>query len=140
MELTPDGHVSFAAPGIYHVRARSGEFYSGWVQIRANEKVPARLLQAPSPNYSEYDGKEHALVKNDARFEGGIRMLYGLSEDDTTEPKEYSSFIPTATEVGEYHVWCLIQPDEDHDASDAVRVTSAITKDEKGRPGRTGRT
>ncbi|MBQ4311318.1 MAG: hypothetical protein II773_07000, partial [Oscillospiraceae bacterium] len=35
IELTEDGMVSFAQPGTYHVRVRSGEFASDWIAVTA---------------------------------------------------------------------------------------------------------
>ena len=122
MELTGDGMVTFTAPGIYHARVKSGEFNSVWVELRANEKAPARLLQAPTANDGAGNGMP-LLLSDDARYEGGIRMLYGLGSDENTAPNEYSSEIPTATDAEIYYVWCMVQPDENHDESEPVCVT-----------------
>ncbi|MCR4818038.1 MAG: aerolysin family beta-barrel pore-forming toxin [Fretibacterium sp.] len=142
MILTPDGDVSFTKPGLYHVRvksrkaasaevrtaeAESSEVYSEWVEIRANEKAPARLLRAPSTNDRPCDGTAQALLFNDARIEGGLRVLYALGKDGVTEPAEYSSEIPTAVEGGKYYVWCKVQSDEEHDDSDPVCVPVTIS-------------
>jgi LPXTG-motif cell wall-anchored protein len=36
--MTEDGKVSFTKPGTYHVRAKSGEYFSDWYEIIAAEK------------------------------------------------------------------------------------------------------
>lgn len=126
MNLTADGQVSFTAPGIYHVRVKSGEFHSDWIEIKANEIVPARFIRVPTANGNYYNGTEQELLYDDARYEGGVRLLYALGENDTNEPNEYSTEIPTATEKGTYYVWCKIQPDEKHSNSESVCVIAKI--------------
>ncbi len=145
MNLAGDGQVSFTTPGIYHVRLKSvkedgGALYSGWITIRANEKAPARLLRAPTAN-NYYNAATPELLNNDARYEGGVGMMYGLGADARTEPAEYGTEIPMATGAGTYYVWCRVQPDEDHDVSDPVCVTvtmKAVEGDDSGEGGESG--
>lgn len=138
--ITEDGTVSFDNPGVYHVRLRSTKAASAeasvaeagsdtvaseWLAVWVNEKAPARLLQAPTAS-DYYNAKTPELVADDARYEGGVRMFYGLASDDVTPPAEYSTAIPTATGAGTYYVWCKVQGDENHTDSSPVCVTATL--------------
>lgn len=126
MTLTADGTVSFTKPGLYHARIKSGEYYSDWIPIKANQYAPARFLHVPSNARQYYNGNAQELLNNDARLEGGVRIMYGLSSDDVTETKEYHSSIPEAVEIGKYYVWCQAIGDESHDNSAPVCVVADI--------------
>lgn len=126
MTLTSDGTVSFEKPGLYHARVKSGEYYSEWAAIKVNQYAPARFINIPSNAEAYYNGNAQELLNNDARFEGGVRVMYGLSSDDITEAAEYNSLIPKGTEIGKYFVWCKIIGDESHDNSEAVCVAAEI--------------
>ena len=128
--ITADGKVSFTSPGIYNVRVRStkadGDYViSDWVEIRASEIVPARILRVPTAR-DYYQAEAPSLLDNDGTYEGGLGFLYGVGSDDITEPAEYSTEIPTATGAGTYYVWCKVQPDDSHSESEAVCVTVAL--------------
>ncbi len=138
--LAGDGTVSFDNPGVYHVRLRSQKAASAeagsdtvaseWLAVWVNEKAPARLLHAPTAN-TYYNASTPELVYDDARYEGGVRILYGLASDDVTPPVEYSTAIPTATGAGTYYVWCKVQGDENHTDSSPVCVISTIAGEQK---------
>ena len=135
--ITPDGNVSFASPGIYHVRVRgtkanvssseadSYDVFSDWVEIRVKEILPARVLKAPTAK-DYYNAESPALLNKDGTYEGGLGFLYGVSSDDITEPAEYSTEIPTATGAGTYYVWCKVHPDDSHSDSESVCVTATL--------------
>ena len=136
--IDENGRVSFDNSGVYHVRLRSEKaanaddsdaITSEWLEIWVNEKATARLLQAPSAPGNYSNGKTQALLNDDARYEGGVRMFYGLSSDDVTPAKEYSSFIPEASASGTYYVWCMVQGDENHNDSAPVCVIATIAGD-----------
>ncbi|MBQ7168881.1 MAG: hypothetical protein IJR63_03140, partial [Synergistaceae bacterium] len=124
MTIDEAGNVSFSKIGSYFVRVRSGNVYSDWAEITVNEKAPARLTFTPSATWTIYDGTEKALLNEDARYEGG-RIVYGLG-GDSTEPSEYGTDIPTATEAGTYYVWVKLIGDSNHDSSEPVCVSSTI--------------
>ncbi|MBQ9565818.1 MAG: hypothetical protein IJU98_09555, partial [Synergistaceae bacterium] len=141
--LDEKGLASFDNPGVYHVRLRSekaasaearvadaesGAVTSEWLEVWVNEKAPARLLQAPSAT-SYYDSLTPELLYDDARYEGGVRMFYGLGADDATPATEYSTFIPEASGAGTYYVWCKVQGDENHTDSSPVCVTVTLQGD-----------
>ena len=126
MTLAEDGTVSFAQKGLYHVRVRSGEYVSDWTAVTANDYAPARFTSLPTATMNTYDGKAHELLNDDAKYEGGIRLMYGLGEDATNKPTEFNSFIPEATDVGTYYVWCMVCGDSNHENSEAVCVASSI--------------
>ena len=147
--IDENGRVSFDNPGVYHVRLRSEKaantddsdaVTSEWLEIWVNEKATARLLQAPSAPGNYTNGKTQALLNDDARYEGGVRILYGLASDDVTPPAEYSTAIPTATGAGTYHVWCKVQGDENHTDSSpvCVTVTMEATEEDSGEGGESG--
>ena len=122
--------MSFTSPGIYHVRVRStkadGDYViSDWVEIRAKEIVPARILRVPTAR-DYYQAEAPSLLDNDGTYEGGLGFLYGVGSDDITEPAEYSTEIPTATGAGTYYVWCKVHPDDSHSDSESVCVTATL--------------
>ncbi|MBQ7214430.1 MAG: hypothetical protein IJS39_00415, partial [Synergistaceae bacterium] len=129
MTLTDDGTVKFTRTGKYYVRVKSGEVYSQWIEITANEKAPARFTHIASPVLNTYTGEAVELIDIDTACEGGT-AVYALGSDDVTAPASYSSERPTAVEVGTYYVWCKVIGDENHDNSEAVCVVASIV--EKG--------
>ncbi|MBQ4402776.1 MAG: aerolysin family beta-barrel pore-forming toxin [Synergistaceae bacterium] len=129
--IDENGRVSFDNPGVYHVRIRSGEVTSEWLEVWVNEKAQARLLRAPSAPGNYSDGAEQALLNDDARYDGGVRMFYGLGSDDVTLPTEYSTGIPEVSAAGTYYVWCKVQGDENHIDSSPVCVISTIAGEQK---------
>ncbi len=141
--IDKNGQVSFDYPGAYHVRLRSEKdanaddsnaVTSEWLDIWVNERATARLLHAPSASNNYANGKAHALLNDDARYEGGVRMFYGLSSDDVNPATEYSSLIPEASAAGTYYVWCRVQGDENHNDSTPVCVKVTISGDDPDTP------
>ena len=128
--ITGDGTVSFTKTGLYHVRIKSGEYYSDWVAISAEKFAPARFTRIPTATKNTYDGTAKILVNADDKYEGGIRLMYGLSSDDVTETTEYSSEMPEAVEVGNYHVWCKVTGDGTHSDSTPVYIAAKISAKE----------
>ena len=129
MTITDDGNVKFTRTGTYYVRVKSGNVYSQWIEITANEKAPARFIHIASPVLYSYSGEAVELIDIDTICEGGT-AVYALGSDDVTAPTSYSSERPTAVEVGTYYVWCKVIGDENHDNSEPVCVVTYIT--EKG--------
>ncbi|MBQ9596487.1 MAG: hypothetical protein IJR35_11585 [Synergistaceae bacterium] len=128
MTIDEAGFVSFTKTGSYYVRVKSGQVYSDWTEINANELAPARFIKAPSANFDTYDGEEHILLSSgDTQYEGGVSIVYALGSDDVNAPEEYNSEIPSASEAGKYYVWCKVMGDENHDNSEPVCVTAKIS-------------
>lgn len=125
MTLTDDGTVKFTRTGKYYVRVKSGEVYSQWIEITANEKAPARFTHIASPVLNTYNGEAIQLIDIDTTCEGGT-AVYALGSDDVTAPTSYSSERPTAVEIGTYYVWCKVLGDENHDNSEPVCVVATI--------------
>ncbi len=125
MTLTDDGTVKFTRTGKYYVRVKSGEVYSQWIEITANEKAPARFTHLASPVLNTYNGEAIQLIDIDTTCEGGT-AVYALGSDGVTAPTSYSSERPTAVEVGTYYVWCKVLGDENHDNSEPVCVVATI--------------
>ncbi|MBQ7220532.1 MAG: hypothetical protein IJS28_06085 [Synergistaceae bacterium] len=126
MTLDESGNVSFTRTGSYYVRARSGQVYSDWVEINANEKAPARFVKVPTATRRTYDGTASPLMNEDGEYTGGVSIVYALGSDGITAPSEYSSEIPMGTQAGTYYVWCKVMGDESHDNSEPVCVAAAI--------------
>lgn len=129
MTITEDGTVKFTKTGTYYVRVKSGNVYSQWIEITANEKAPARFIHIASPVLNTYTGEAVELIDIDTACEGGT-AVYALGSDDVTAPASYSSERPTAVNIGTYYVWCKVIGDENHDNSEPVCVVTYIT--EKG--------
>lgn len=133
MTLTDDGTVKFTRTGKYYVRVKSGEVYSQWIEITANEKAPARFTHLASPVLNTYNGEAIQLIDIDTTCEGGT-AVYALGSDDVTAPTSYSSERPTAVEVGTYYVWCKVLGDENHDNSEPVCVVATIAESSAPEP------
>ena len=134
MTLDAEGSVSFTKTGSYYVRVRSGQVYSDWVEITANEKAPARFTHVPSGVITYYDGTAKPLMYEDALYDGGIEIVYALGSDDVTAPGWYSSEIPAGTEAWTYYVWVKVIGDADHDNSEPVCVSATINGASGGVP------
>ena len=125
MTLNEDGMVSFTKPGLYKARVKSAEFYSNWVLITADDKAPARFTVLPVANeYNTYTGTSKDLVYG-GRYEHGSRVMYGLGSE-TESPKEYTSDIPQAVEIGTYYVWCYVAGDTTYKNSEPICITAQI--------------
>ncbi|MBQ3448199.1 MAG: hypothetical protein IJG37_11210, partial [Synergistaceae bacterium] len=137
MTLTDDGTVKFTRTGKYYVRVKSGEVYSQWIEITANEKAPARFTHLASPVLNTYNGEAIQLIDIDTTCEGGT-AVYALGSDDVTAPTSYSSEMPTAVEPGTYYVWCKVLGDENHDNSEPVCIVATIEESGGGTPSEGG--
>ena len=133
MTLTDDGQVSFTKAGTYYARVKSGQVYSDWIELKVNEKAPARFTHAPTSTGNSYTGKAVDLLAVDASSEGGT-VVYGLGSDDVTPPTSYSSERPKAVEAGTYYVWCKVLGDADHENSEAICIIATIEGDSDEEP------
>ena len=133
MTITDDGSVKFTRTGTYYVRVKSGNVYSQWIEITANEKAPARFTHIASPVLNTYTGEAVDLLAGDASSEGGT-VVYGLGSDDVTPPTSYSSESPKAVEAGTYYVWCKVLGDADHENSEAICIIATIEGDSDEEP------
>ena len=132
MTINGDGLVSFDATGSYYVRVKAtGDddlvIYSEWTEITVNELPPVRIIKAPTATQTTYDGTSQVLLNEDAEYEGGSRIMYGLGDDENTAPNEYSTELPAAVNVGTYYAWYKIIGDVNHDDTDAKCVVASIS-------------
>ena len=75
-------------------------------------------------NSRTYDGTEKPLVTVTGEATGG-EMQYALgTATEATQP--YTTSIPAKTDVGTYHVWYRVAGDENHNGTEAQKVTSTI--------------
>ncbi|MBQ6230718.1 MAG: hypothetical protein IJJ74_06330, partial [Eubacterium sp.] len=76
-----------------------------------------------------YDGTEKPLVTVTGEATGGT-MVYALGENATTAPaaEQYTTSIPTATNVGTYYVWYKVIGDKNHLDTEAEPIEVKIDK------------
>lgn len=89
------------------------------ISVSINKATPS--YTAPKANKLSYTGKAQALIQAGSTKDG--TMLYSLSQNEG-----YSETIPTATEVGKYSVYYMVQGDSNHFDSSIASLTVNITK------------
>lgn len=86
---------------------------------------PRAVAATVTANNRTYDETEMALVTVDDSTLVGGTMQYALGTD-TIPTSDWTSTIPTGTEIGTYYVWYKAVGDENHASSSAVCVTVNI--------------
>ena len=105
-----DATVTISGKGDYHGECQ--------FTVKVNT---AMVTEAPIRNSNvQYDGTVQELLDSPGKASGGT-MVYAIgTKDGPTE--EYSSHIPTATNVGAYYIWYKAIGDENHYDSDPQRI------------------
>ncbi len=96
--------------------------YESGTEIGTNvtiSKATATVVTAPIVNTLTFTDRAQALVKAGVTNDG--TFMYSLSENG-----EYTSNIPTATEVGDYTVWYYVKGDTNHTDSGKTSVMVSI--------------
>jgi len=96
--------------------------YESGTEIGTNvtiSKTTATVVTAPIVNTLTFTDRAQALVKAGVTNDG--TFMYSLSENG-----EYTSNIPTATEVGDYTVWYYVKGDTNHTDSAKASVMVSI--------------
>ena len=97
----------------------SKEFWAKWTEVYA---VPATV----TANSRTYDGTEKPLVTVTGTATGG-EMQYALgTETEATE--DYTTTIPSKTDVGTYYVWYKVIGDANHNDTAPDKVAVTITQ------------